>query len=139
MPGPQPPSPGRRSGPAPPGTWPLASGILLQRKPGSAGAAYSGLPETDTFCTVSEPGLGRGPAGRIACCVFCARSCSCSPSPKMHLGRVRSQHVVPLLRAATLGKLRSKIAFLRMVGGCMYKAGEVGLVRPPLKNDRLFI
>ncbi|XP_006530909.1 ubiquitin carboxyl-terminal hydrolase 10 isoform X2 [Mus musculus] len=32
----------------------------------------------------------------------------------MHLGRVRSQHVVPLLRAATLGKLRSKIAFLRM-------------------------
>lgn len=47
------------------GTWPLASGILLQRKPGTAGAADSALPGTDTFCTESEPRLSLGPAGRL--------------------------------------------------------------------------
>lgn len=80
VPGQQPPSPGRRSGPAARvagvlrrrGDLALASRILLQGKLGTTGAAHSVSPGTDTFCTESEPGLGRGPAGWSACCAFCA-------------------------------------------------------------------
>lgn len=80
VPGQQPTSPGRRSGPAARvagvlrrrGDLALASGILLHGKLGTAGAARSVSSGTDTFCTESEPGLGRGSVGWSACCAFCA-------------------------------------------------------------------